>query len=700
MKLASSWNFSIKLIFGIRSKIRRWLPKKRVKAFGELGPLHQPTISRICLINLDRKLDRLASIQEELRYIFDTNGNHLWSMTERYSAVDARELLEDPTKDMELDPTYTLSDQLFVEPQPQTLPSNFDLSAPITMSRPEVAVARSHLNVWRQVAIGEHEHVLILEDDVWFKSNFATKMNLIWEEIQADTNLTSFDVLYLSYAEVKHGAPKQLLTRELFRPTRGLWYLSGYVLSKRGALKLLENLPCRGPIDLWINHKFSSLNVLAARNSIINQRGDTASTNSYSILPSLSKIGAINSEVSSLFHAKPITQPVFAFGPHGSGLTSLAMALSMLGYRCCSDLQTLPQLELEKLLSGSNDRIFNAYVNIGVLSNIVEKLKTIYPDAVFLSTEELQTSDNQSLNKWKLICEKLRCPPPLAVFPDLNDVGQRQITVGNSASLSVSNTRNQVHDTSPWITETCSWWRGIELVPTKRKCEGTRIFISFKSEAEFIESNNWFRRDDTFTGNLALFRTSNVEFDIRNGAVLTIRKEPLGVRAFSAGALTSASRYLYGRFEADFKASNVPGTVTGFFLHRDSPRQEIDIEITGNRPDQLLVNVFYNPGSEGARFDYGFRGAASVIDLGFDASKANHRFAIEWDPGEIRWFVDGKLIHRRTEWNPTPIPHLPMALHFNFWPTNSQELAGRLSHRRIPATASVSTLELLANVIE
>jgi len=48
--------------------------------------------------------------------------------------------------------------------------------------------------------------------------------------------------------------------------------------------------------------------------------------------------------------------------------------------------------------------------------------------------------------------------------------------------------------------------------------------------------------------------------------------------------------------------------VTGFSLHRDSPRQEIDVEIAGNRPDQLLVNVFYNLGPDGAKFDYGYRG--------------------------------------------------------------------------------------------
>jgi hypothetical protein len=41
------------------------------------------------------------------------------------------------------------------------------------------------------------------------------------------------------------------------------------------------------------------------------------------------------------------------------------MALSMLGYRWCSDLQELPATELKHLLAGRPDRVFDAYVNIG-----------------------------------------------------------------------------------------------------------------------------------------------------------------------------------------------------------------------------------------------------------------------------------------------------------------------------------------------
>jgi beta-glucanase (GH16 family) len=143
----------------------------------------------------------------------------------------------------------------------------------------------------------------------------------------------------------------------------------------------------------------------------------------------------------------------------------------------------------------------------------------------------------------------------------------------------------------------------------------------------------------------------------------------------------------------------VPGVITGFFLHRDSPRQEIDIEIAGHRTDRLVVNVFYNPGGEGAQFDYGYRGAPSYVDLGFDASESGHRFAIEWGPCEIRWLVDNRLVHRRADWEPTPIPSLPMALHLNAWPSRSKELAGRLTSRRLPTSTFIRSIALEANLM-
>ena len=211
-----------------------------------------------------------------------------------------------------------------------------------------------------------------------------------WREMEdADRASPRFDILYVSYGEVRHGAPKELISKNVFRPERGLWYLSGYVLSKKGAQTLLDLLPCRGPIDLWINHKFRELEVRALRRSVINQRRDLHSTNSYSILPALSRIGILDTGDAALFHRRPTHSPVFAFGAPGSGLSSLAMALSMLGYRCCSDFDSIPECEFESLLAGRTDRVFDAYVNIG-------------------SLETADTSAHSALSKRQVHCDRRR----------------------------------------------------------------------------------------------------------------------------------------------------------------------------------------------------------------------------------------------------------------------------------------------------
>jgi len=356
-------------------------------------------------------------------------------------------------------------------------------------------------------------------------------------------------------------------------------------------------------------------------------------------------------------------------------------------------------------------------VNIRSLDREARALRERYPQAKFIITtskagivddNDLKILDDlngadiavlhlEASNKWQVVCEHLRCAPPACSFPELADLGQKQLLCGTIEADAVLSCETPKRDKSPWVVEPRQWWQGIHSVPIEGGSAITATPVKVRDCLEFLDTRRWLPRNDTFTDNLALFRPSNIEFRPGLGAALSIRRESLGVREYSAASLTSRDRYLFGRFEAVIKASNVPGVVTGFFLHRDSPRQEIDIEIAGNRTDRLLVNVFYNPGGEGAKFDYGYRGAASYIDLGFDASESDHLFAIEWGPCEIRWFVDNRLVHKRVNWEPTPIPHLPMALHVNVWPSRSKELAGRLASRQLPTTTFIRSLALEAN---
>ena len=154
------------------------------------------------------------------------------------------------------------------------------------------------------------------------------------------------------------------------------------------------------------------------------------------------------------------------------------------------------------------------------------------------------------------------------------------------------------------------------------------------------------------------------------------------------------SAYLYGTFSAEIQPAAAPGLVTGFFLHRNGPRQEIDVEFPGHQRQHMLVNVYYNPGQPGDKFEYGYRGTPVMVDLGFDASSDIHLYEIEWQPDLIRWSVDGRVVHERVDWAPTPVPQHPMELNVNLWPTRSRELAGKLDRTALPAEARVRDVRI------
>lgn len=708
MNVSKPLRSALRLLHVLFLQLRSRLPRQKCLKFISSSDVPQSGISPIFVINLDRQPARWTDMVRELDRVLDSSGKPLSERVVRYSACDAQTYPPDSLHGADVDPFYTLGDQLFVEPQPLAVPDAFDLERPIRMTQAEIAVARSHIGVWRAFVASGESYALVLEDDVWFERGFGRILEQAWREMEdARPAGPIFDVLYVSYNEVRYGAPKEVLSKNVFRPERGLWYLSGYVLSKRGAQALLDLLPCRGPVDLWINQKFQELKVRALRRSVINQRRDLHSTNSYSILPALSGIGILDGGDAALFHRWPTHAPVFAFGVPGSGLSSLAMALSMLGYRCCSDFDRLPECELESLLAGRTDRVFDAYVNIDSLRPQILRLIQHYPEAKYIVIDDivgsasrhndailgaLQGADVLHLHReqtgsWRALCQHLKLAPPDAPYPAVHDIGLRKHHPAQRDGEMAAPAKWLRHDPSPWIAKRRADWAGISASADESPESSAPLRVCFEDDLAQIDSARWLRRNDTFPGNLGLFRHANVNAAASGGLSLSVIEERLGVRNFSAAAISSRACFLFGRFEAILQATSVPGLVTGFFLHRDSPRQEIDVEILGNQPDQLLANVFYNPGGERAKFDYGYRGTPAVIKLGFDASKASHRFAIEWTPNEIRWFVDQKLVHRRATWNPTPIPHLPMTLHVNTWPARSREFAGRLAVRALPASS-------------
>jgi len=86
------------------------------------------------------------------------------SITRRIRAIDARDGRA-VAATADVDPIYRVGDQLHVQPDAR-LANCFAPEQAILMTGQEIAVARSHIEVWKTVANGRAGFSLILEDDV------------------------------------------------------------------------------------------------------------------------------------------------------------------------------------------------------------------------------------------------------------------------------------------------------------------------------------------------------------------------------------------------------------------------------------------------------------------------------------------------------------------------------------------------------
>ncbi|AZJ04639.1 family 16 glycosylhydrolase [Klebsiella quasipneumoniae subsp. similipneumoniae] len=685
-----------KALFRVSRVLVSIIPGRRLSVFGSGSDM----ISLILVVNLDRQPKRWQRLIRELKRFRTTDGSPLTSITQRLPAVDARDGRAIAAT-ADVDTIYNIGDQLYVQPDFR-LAAHFKVDEPIKMTRQEIAVARSHIEVWKAVATGNDKYVLVLEDDVWFKLGAAVAITRGWQAaIRRCSTKGGPHLLYLSYEDAGGTAERVDCCEDLFRPVRGLWFLSGYVLSRDGAEALLRAMPVIGPVDLWMNYRFHELGALALSSPVIQQRQDSGSDNSYSILPYLARAGIIDAGSGLMAPDLPNTGPVLVWVSEGER-EGLAMALAMLGLRVrifdANDevIQEHDLLNLFEIFDALiNPRLTPCALNIVYSRMDIRFISEMKTTKIFnLEVKRLPSSrilillDNESdFQMWEPLCLFLNLPKPAQNFPNRATSksrlfrADRPISVGRSGQNSTR--KGWSLDISPWVLPPqCNWEPSLPSgrpAPPAGRC---RFFSEMVSATP-----SFIGLVETFPGNMASFTQKGLVYKA-DGAHLIINKKPIGSRPYSSGAFVSAQSFEYGRFVAEIKAARGSGLVTGFFLHRDSPRQEIDVEISGDDPNSMLVNVYFNPGDDGATLGFGYRGSPHRVELGFDATLEFHRYTIDWRPGRIVWSVDDRIVHERVSWDPTPIPHLPMRLHANLWAPRSEELAGRINDDALPATAT------------
>jgi beta-glucanase (GH16 family) len=154
---------------------------------------------------------------------------------------------------------------------------------------------------------------------------------------------------------------------------------------------------------------------------------------------------------------------------------------------------------------------------------------------------------------------------------------------------------------------------------------------------------------------------ANVALDGQGHLVITARAEPpfttdrcwYGACRYTSARIKTKGRFAqaYGRFEARIRIPRGQGMWPAFWLlgaDLDSVgwpgSGEIDVMENVGREPAVVHGTVHGPGysgSDGITAADTLRGGAAYAD-------AFHVFAIEWQPEEIRWYVDGRQYHRVT----------------------------------------------------
>ncbi|MFY0607110.1 MAG: family 16 glycosylhydrolase [Cyclobacteriaceae bacterium] len=197
-------------------------------------------------------------------------------------------------------------------------------------------------------------------------------------------------------------------------------------------------------------------------------------------------------------------------------------------------------------------------------------------------------------------------------------------------------------------------------------------------------------------GNSELQSYQEANVSVSNGTLkIEAKKQRNRGSQYSSGRINSKglADFTYGRFEARVKLPYGDGLWPAFWmLSTNEPyggwpqSGEIDImEFTASRPDLAYGTIHYGD----LYPDNQYQGNEYYLLEG-NFPDAFHEFAIEWEPNEIRWYIDGILYSTKTSADIAPYNWpFDQDFHFLINVAVGGNLGGPVNDQMLPATMEV-----------
>jgi GR25 family glycosyltransferase involved in LPS biosynthesis len=121
----------------------------------------------------------------------------------------------------------------------------------LDLSDGEKGIIMSHYNLWTKIAKEKEPHIILEDDAIGVNSNTQLVLNEILETLPKD-----YDIYLLGFIDLD-----PINITSLHAKVKEFVLLHSYIITPKGAKKLLHELPINAPVDTWLSNISDKINI-------------------------------------------------------------------------------------------------------------------------------------------------------------------------------------------------------------------------------------------------------------------------------------------------------------------------------------------------------------------------------------------------------------------------------------------------------